>query len=423
MWDTLFSKMIQRLVKTGDLTVHLADGTVLRAGDGGSPQVTVHLHDAGLPLKLIRNPELAMGEAYMDEALTIEGDDVRGLLTLMIRNHEMGHLPWWQKAVKWLRINKRKWDQWIPLSRAKKNAEHHYDISTPFYYLFLDEDKQYTCAYFKDPSYTLEQAQEAKKAHIAGKLMIKPGMKVLDIGSGWGGLAITLAKDYGAQVVGVTLSDEQRKAATLRAQEAGVSHLVEFRLQDYRDVTEKFDRIVSVGMLEHVGQPQYATYFRQIESNLAQDGIALVHFIGRTSAPGNLSPWFQKYIFPGGYTPALSEVLREVEKTSLEQADVEVWRTHYDRTLFEWLQRFEARLPEVREMGYDERFIRMWRYYLIASELSLSDMPHVLFHVQLHKHQTTVPITRDYLYVEGAEEPHSAFAANATRKPVMEAAE
>ncbi|WP_298356027.1 class I SAM-dependent methyltransferase [uncultured Litoreibacter sp.] len=404
--------MLRHLLKTGNLTLRMPSGEVVHAGDGTAPSVTVTLHDAALPRKLLLNPELAMGEAYMDERLTIEGDDVRGFLTLIVSNFQQGNLPLSQKIARQLRIAKRVWDQWIPLKTAKQNAEHHYDISTPFYYLFLDEDKQYTCAYFKDPSFTLEQAQEAKKAHLAGKLLIKPGMRILDIGSGWGGLAITLAKDYGAQVVGVTLSDEQRKAATLRAEEAGVSHLVEFRLQDYRDVTEQFDRIVSVGMLEHVGQPQYPTYFKQIEKNLKEDGIAMIHFIGRTGPPGNLSPWFQKYIFPGGYTPSMSEVLKVTEKTSLEQADIEVWRTHYDRTLYEWLIRFEDRLDEVRAMGYDERFIRMWRYYLIASELSLSHMPHVLFHLQLHKHQTTVPITRDYLYVDGAPEPHSSFPAD-----------
>ncbi len=409
MWDRMLAGLVRRLLKTGDLTLRLPNGEVVHAGDGTEPSVTVALHDPTLPRKLILNPELAMGEAYMDERLTVENDDIRGFLTLIVRNFSAGNLPATQKIARAARIAKRKWDQWIPLKAAKANAEHHYDISTPFYYLFLDEDKQYTCSYFKDPSFTLEEAQAAKKAHIAGKLLLKPGMRVLDIGSGWGGLAITLAKDYGVQVVGVTLSNEQRKAATERAEAAGVADLVEFRLQDYRDVTEQFDRIVSVGMLEHVGEPQYPRYFKQIEQNLKEDGVALIHFIGRTGPPGNLSPWFQKYIFPGGYTPALSEVLRVVEKTTLEQADIEVWRTHYDRTLYEWLIRFEARLDEVREMGYDERFIRMWRYYLIASELSLSDMPHVLFHLQLHKHQGTVPITRDYLYVDGAPEPHSSF--------------
>ncbi|MEP3346506.1 MAG: cyclopropane-fatty-acyl-phospholipid synthase family protein [Litoreibacter sp.] len=409
MWESLLGTLLKQLIKDGTLTVHLNSGTQFTVGNGTTPQVTVHLTDDTLPSKLIRNPELAMGEAYMNETLTIDNDDVRGLLTLVVRNFQGGNLPWHQTLARNLRIAKRKWDQWIPHSVAKKNAEHHYDISTPFYYLFLDDDKQYTCAYFKDSAYTLEQAQEAKKAHIAGKLLLKPGMKVLDIGSGWGGLAITLAKDYGVHVVGLTLSSEQRKAATLRAEEAGVADLVEFRLQDYRDNTEEFDRIVSVGMLEHVGQPQYPTYFHQVEKNLKEDGVALIHFIGRSGPPGNLSPWFQKYIFPGGYTPSLSEVASVVEKTSLEVADIEVWRTHYDRTLYEWLIRFEDNLEETRALGYDERFIRMWRYYLIASELSLSDMPHVLYHVQLHKHQTTVPITRDYLYVDGAPQPHTSF--------------
>lgn len=415
MWDSLFAAMLRRLIKVGDLTLIMPDNTVLRLGNGHPPTVNVTLHGASLPRKLLLNPELAMGEAYMDETLTIQNDNVRGFLTLIVRNFASGHLPRSQRLARAIRIAKRRWDQFIPRPIAAKNAQHHYDISTPFYYLFLDEDKQYTCAYFKDPDYTLEQAQQAKKAHIAGKLMLKPGMRVLDIGSGWGGLAITLAKEYGAKVTGVTLSEEQRKAATLRAQEAGVSHLVDFRLQDYRDITEQFDRIVSVGMLEHVGQPQYPTYFKQIEKNLAEDGIALIHFIGRTGPPGNLSPWFQKYIFPGGYTPALSEVVSVLEKTTLEQADIEVWRTHYDRTLYEWLIRFEDRLDEVRAMGYDERFIRMWRYYLIASELSLSEMPHVLYHVQLHKQQTVVPITRDYLYLNGAPEPHSAFPTGVHR--------
>lgn len=409
MWENLLAGLLRRLLKTGDVTLNLASGAVIRAGNGGTPKVTVSLKDPFLPRKLILNPELAMGEAYMDGRLVIENDDVRGFLTLIVQNFSDGHLPTTQKLARALRIAKRKWDQWIPLNTAKKNAEHHYDISTPFYYLFLDEDKQYTCSYFRDPTYTLEEAQIAKKQHIARKLLIKPGMKVLDIGSGWGGLAITMAKDFGANVVGVTLSDEQRKAATQRAAEAGVSDKVEFRLQDYRDVKEQFDRIVSVGMLEHVGEPQYSRYFAQIEKNLADDGVALIHFIGRTGPPGNLSPWFQKYIFPGGYTPSLSEVVRVVERSTLEAADIEVWRTHYDRTLYEWLIRFEDRLDDVRAMGYDERFIRMWRYYLIASELSLSHMPHVLYQLQLHKHQTTVPVTRDYLYVEGSQEPHSSF--------------
>ncbi|MEM9432582.1 MAG: cyclopropane-fatty-acyl-phospholipid synthase family protein [Pseudomonadota bacterium] len=404
MWGKIFENMARRLLRKGNLLLRMPNGDQIRLGDGSGPRVSATLSDPSLPRKFLLNPELALGEAYMDGSLTIEDDNVHGFLKLVIANHEDGNLPGVQKLIKSLRIAKRRWDQWIPRAQAKKNAEHHYDISTEFYYLFLDDDKQYTCAYFKTPEDTLEQAQINKKRHIGEKLLIEPGMRVLDIGSGWGGLAITLAKDYGAHVVGVTLSEEQLNAARRRAEEAGVADKVTFRLTDYRNVDEKFDRIVSVGMLEHVGQPQYATYFQKIDRNLADDGVALVHFIGRVTPPGNLSPWFQKYIFPGGYTPALSEVLKQVEKTKLQQSDIEVWRTHYDRTLFEWRKRFEARLPEVRAMGYDERFIRMWRYYLIASELSMSDMPHVLYHLQLAKHQDVVPTTRDYLYTETSHE-------------------
>ncbi|MCI5084351.1 MAG: cyclopropane-fatty-acyl-phospholipid synthase family protein [Rhodovulum sp.] len=404
MLNKLFIGMADRLIKSGTLHLTLADGSTHRFGDGSAPEVSVRFTTDKLPMKLLRNPELALGEAYMDQELVIEGDDVRGLLTLVVRNAERGHMPAWQRWAKAARRQLRKWHQWTPLAKARKNAEHHYEISTPFYELFLDESMLYTCAYFRDIDDTLEQAQDNKKHHIAKKLLIKPGMRVLDIGCGWGELGVTLARDYGANVVGVTLSEQQRQHAIARAKKAGVADKCDFRLMDYRDVDETFDRIVSVGMLEHVGQPQYGTYFRQVAKNLAEDGVALIHFIGRSSPPGNLSPWFNKYIFPGGYTPALSEVFTDIEKTPLLQTDIECWRTHYARTLYEWLVRFEETLDQARDM-YDERFIRMWRYYLIASELSMSDMPHDLYQVQLAKRKDAVPIARDYLYggeVDGA---------------------
>lgn len=420
MWNRIFEQMLDHLFKQGSLTVHLPNGREVSVGDGTKPRVIVRLRNHALLRKLLLNPELAMGEAYMDGSLTIDFDDLRGFLTLVVRNFSNGNLPRSQLIARKLRHAKRKWDQHNPLPRARRNSNHHYSIPTSFYEQFLDQDLQYTCAYFLDPTDTLEQAQDAKKQHIARKLLIDPGMRVLDIGSGWGGLALTLARDYGAHVTGVTLSREQLEFATRRAEDAGLADKITFRLQDYRNVTEKFDRIVSVGMLEHVGQPQYATYFNKIQENLTPDGIALVHFIGRTSEPGNLSPWFQKYIFPGGYAPSLSEVLCEIEKTQLEQADVEVWRSHYDRTVREWHKRFEDHLPEIRALGYDETFIRMWRYYLIAAELSLSDMPNVPFQIQLHKHQTVVPITRDYLYTQGSAQLHSAFP---NESPELKAAE
>lgn len=401
MWDKLLISLLGRLINEGQLSVTFANGVVHAFGkparDGDNYQVSVTFHKADLPRKLIFNPELALGEAYMDEALTIEGDDVRGLMQLVIRNSERGHLPLTQRLARNARWFLRRWHQWTPLLKARQNVEHHYEIKSEFYYLFLDDDYLYTCAYFREDGETLEQAQTNKKLHIARKLLLKPGMRVLDIGCGWGGLAINLAKEYGVHVTGVTLSAQQRAACEARAAEAGVADLTDFRLQDYRHVDEVFDRIVSVGMLEHVGQPQYRAYFEQIDKNLAEDGVALIHHIGRTAPPSNLNQWFNKYIFPGGYSPSLSETIKVIEHTNLAPSDIEVWRTHYAKTVHEWLLRFEARLDEVRT-HYDERFIRMWRFYLVSSELSMIDMPQVIFHMQLAKSQTTVPVTRDYLY-------------------------
>lgn len=397
MWAALFAKMVNTLVRIGGLTIHMPDGTVLIAGDASEPKVNVHFNSLDLPRKLILNPELALGEAYMDETLTIEGDDIRGLLTLLIRNQNNGNQVWWQRAAIRARHMKRNLDQRNRLKVSRTNVEHHYDLDVSFYDLFMEEDKQYTCAYFRKGDETLEEAQANKKAHIAQKLCLKLGMRVLDIGCGWGGLAISLARDFGVEVVGVTLSDVQLRSAIARAEAAGVSDKVEFRLCDYRDLNEQFDRITAVGMMEHVGQPQYRTFFRQIQSSLKDDGVALIHFIGRSSPPDTLSPWFQKYIFPGGYAPALSEVMRAIEKEELVTCDVEVWRGHYEQTLRHWHARFTNNIDQVRDM-YDDRFIRMWRYYLTASELSFSEMSQVLFQVQLSKDQLAVPTSRDYLY-------------------------
>ncbi|MDE3239503.1 MAG: class I SAM-dependent methyltransferase, partial [Paracoccaceae bacterium] len=282
-------------------------------------------------------------------------------------------------------------------SRARRNVAHHYDLSGELYDLFLDEDRQYSCAYFADPSMTLEEAQRAKKAHIANKLLLEPGMTVLDIGCGWGGLGLTLARDYGARVVGVTLSEEQHKVATRRAKEAGLSDRVEFRLCDYRTVTETFDRVVSVGMFEHVGVPHYREYFSAVHDRLAPDGVALIHTIGRVTPPGSTSPWILKYIFPGGYVPALSEMMSAVEKNALWSTDIEVWRMHYAYTLRHWHDRFVAKQDKAKAL-YDERFCRMWRYYLIASEMSFRHYGQCVFQVQLARRQEAVPLTRTYLY-------------------------
>ncbi len=293
----------------------------------------------------------------------------------------------------WLRIAR----QWNPAPRARANVAHHYDLSARLYDLFLDADRQYSCAYFARPDMSLEEAQLAKKRHIAAKLLLRPGMRVLDIGCGWGGMALTLARDYGVQVTGVTLSEEQLKLARERAAKAGLSDRAEFHLMDYRDVEGPFDRIVSVGMFEHVGVPHYRAYFAKVQALLAEDGVALIHTIGRSQPPGSTSPWIDRYIFPGGYVPSLSEAMSAVEKAGLVTADIEVWRLHYAETLRHWHDRFVARQDEARAL-YDARFCRMWRYYLIASELTFRLNAQVVFQLQLARRQEAVPLTRDYLY-------------------------
>ncbi len=347
----------------------------------------------------------------MDGTLTIENDDLRGFMALMLTNiNRHGHV-WWERPAERLRKSLRWMQQFNPVGRARRNVAHHYDLSGELYDLFLDKDKQYSCAYFRSPDDTLEQAQLNKKHHIARKLLIKPGMSVLDIGCGWGGMALTLAKDYGARVVGVTLSQEQHAVATRRAEEAGLSDRVEFRLMDYREVTESFDRIVSVGMFEHVGVPHYREYFRQVHDRLKPDGIALIHTIGRTCPPGSTSPFILKYIFPGGYVPAMSEAMAAIEHEDLCTNDVEVWRLHYAETLRHWLERFEANIDRAREI-YDDRFCRMWRFYLLGSEMTFRLDDQVVFQFQLSHRQDVVPLTRDYLYTaDGKGEknlPHAA---------------
>jgi cyclopropane-fatty-acyl-phospholipid synthase len=293
----------------------------------------------------------------------------------------------------WARIAR----QFNPAGRSRANVAHHYDLSGALYDLFLDADRQYSCAYFARPGMTLEQAQEAKKAHIAAKLLLEPGMRVLDIGCGWGGMALTLARRHGARVLGVTLSQEQHRVATERARAAELSGQVEFRLADYRSVEGTFDRILSVGMFEHVGVPHYRTYFRTLCDRLAPDGVALVHTIGRAAPPGATNPWIAKYIFPGGYCPALSEVAAAVEKEGLWQTDIEVWRLHYAETLRHWHDRFMANIDTARAL-YDERFCRMWRFYLVASELTFRLNRQCVFQIQLARRQDAVPLTRDYLH-------------------------
>ncbi len=397
LWERAFAALGERLIERGDLRVTLPSGRQLSFGDGSGPAVRAAITDPVALRRIVLDPDLALGEAYMDGALTVEEDDLRGLLELVLSNIGTGPEPWFRRLPQALRTMMRRISQHNPIGRAQANVAHHYDLSGELYDLFLDADKQYSCAYFERPDMTLEEAQEAKKRHIARKLLLEPGMSVLDIGCGWGGMGLTLAREWGADVTGVTLSTEQHQIANRRAEEAGLADRARFLLTDYREVNRQFDRIVSVGMFEHVGAPHYREFFRKLGALLKPEGVALLHTIGRTTPPGSTNPWIAKYIFPGGYIPAMSEVLAAIEKEGLVVTDVEVLRLHYAETLRHWWERFEANAERVRQI-YDERFVRMWRFYLNASEMTFRHYGQVVFQFQIAHRQDAVPLTRDYLY-------------------------
>ncbi|MCE9651074.1 MAG: cyclopropane-fatty-acyl-phospholipid synthase family protein [Parvibaculum sp.] len=393
----LFGMLLKQVVKHGSLRVVDNSGAVQSYGDGTGRLLTVRFHDRGPHFALAVNPYLRLGEAFMDGTLTVdEPGTIYDLLDLILGNLGTSYPSRAFKIYAALRRMKRRIDQHNPVGKAQKNVAHHYDLDGGIYDLFLDADKQYSCAYYAHPGMTLEEAQMAKKRHIAAKLAIEPGMRVLDIGCGWGGLALTLAEETGAEVVGVTLSQEQHKVAERRAAERGLADRVKFHLQDYRTLEPSFDRIVSVGMFEHVGVGHYPEYFNHCERLLTPEGIALIHTIGRLDPPGATNPWIAKYIFPGGYIPALSEMAAAVEKTSLLMTDIEVLRLHYAETLREWRRRFMARRDEAVKI-YDERFCRMWEFYLAGSETSFRHEGMVNFQMQITRKIDALPITRDYM--------------------------
>jgi cyclopropane-fatty-acyl-phospholipid synthase len=390
MIESLLSKMI----RVGDVTLHLPGEKVLRVGDQAGPPVIVHVTARGLR-RIVAKPSLALGEAYMDEDLTFEQGTLWELLEIVGRSG--GRTPKGRgglfKRIK--RGVKRKLQQANDRAASRRNVAHHYDISNDLYRRFLDADMQYSCAYFRRPDMTLDEAQAAKKAHIAAKLNLTPGLRVLDIGSGWGGMAMTLAADHGADVTGVTLSQEQLTLAQQRAADAGLSDQVRFELRDYRDLQGPFDRIVSVGMLEHVGEPNFRTYFETVKRLLADDGGAVIHAIGRMSGPSLTNAFTHKYIFPGGYIPGLSEIVRAVEEAGLWITDIEILRLHYAETLRHWRTRFMAD-PEIPAL-YDGRFRRMWEYYLASAELGFRYGAHMVFQIQVAKRVDALSITRDYM--------------------------
>lgn len=397
LWDRLLDSSVRSLVRRGNLRLEMPDGTTAVYGDGTGDPVGVRLHDPALTRRLVLAPDMAVGEAYMDQNLTIDGDDLRGFFRVILSNRRERRFTGLARVGDAVQRVVQQILARNPIGRARDNVAHHYDLSSALYDLFLDADRQYSCAYFAQPDMSLEAAQEAKKHLIARKLRLEPGHKVLDIGCGWGGMGLTLARDYGARVVGVTLSEEQHKIATERARTEGLEDRVDFRLMDYRDVNETFDRIVSVGMFEHVGAAHYREYFGQVKKMLSDEGVALIHTIGSNGPPRPTSTWIRRYIFPGGYIPSLSQISEAIEDVGIDLSDLEVLRLHYAETLRHWSDRFEARIDEAREL-YDDRFTRMWRYYLIASEMTFRSDTQVVFQLQLSKDKTTLPMTREYLY-------------------------
>jgi cyclopropane-fatty-acyl-phospholipid synthase len=349
--------------------------------------------------RIMLHPELALGEAYMDGTFVVERGTIADALAILMDQPKT--LPRWAK-VRWCaRYVGRRINQFNPRSRARNNVAHHYDLDGRLYSLFLDADKQYSCAYFETPETTLDDAQLAKKRHLAAKLLVGPGHRVLDIGSGWGGLGLYLAEILGANVTGVTLSTEQLQVSNARAAERNLTAQARFLMQDYRDVQGPFDRIVSVGMFEHVGVDHYDTFFKRCAQLLTDDGVMMLHSIGRSEGPDVTNPWIAKYIFPGGYIPALSEVMPSIERAGLLVCDIEILRLHYAETLKAWRERFMARREEAVQL-YDERFARMWEFYLAASEMSFRKQNMMNFQIQLTKRQGIVPMTRDYIPREEA---------------------
>ena len=367
----------------------------------GKPQkekpIIIKLLDKKLHYKLLLFPDLYLGEAYTEGSLKIENGNLTEFFDLLLKNIGRGGTNKFSKFVNKIRGTYRFLTKFNLITKSKRNVAHHYDISEKLYDFFLDDKRQYSCAYFKNENDSLETAQNNKIQHLIKKLNLKPNQKVLDIGSGWGTLAIEIAKSSKCEVIGITLSENQLEYSNKKAKELNLENQVTFKLMDYRELNEKFDRIVSVGMFEHVGRKFYKKFFKQLDKLLTDDGISLVHTIGAVNPPRDPHPWITKYIFPGGYTPSLSEVTTPIEKAGLIVSDIEVLKLHYSHTLRHWKENCNKNKEKIIEM-FDEKFFRMWEFYLAGCEMAFKWGDQVVYQFQLTKNYTSTPVTRDYIY-------------------------
>ena len=362
-----------------------------------NPPIKLKLLDKSLHTKLLLLPDLYFGEAYVDGSAVIENGTLTEFLEIAMKNIGRGPTSNYATLIKKLMGIYSYITKFNFVKKSKSNVAHHYDISEKLYDLFLDKNRQYSCAYFKNENETIEQAQANKMNHIIKKLHLKPNLKVLDIGSGWGTLALEIAKQSKCEVLGITLSKNQLEYSQKKAKEFNLENQVRFKLIDYRQLNEKFDRVVSVGMLEHVGKKFYNKYFKSVSNFLNEDGVALIHTIGSVMTPRDPHPWISKYIFPGGYTPSLSELARPIENSDLIISDMEVLRMHYSHTLRNWKKRFMGKKEDILEM-FDEKFFRMWEFYLAGCEMAFKWGDQVVFQFQLSKKLLSTPNTRDYIY-------------------------
>jgi cyclopropane-fatty-acyl-phospholipid synthase len=415
--DRLLQVLLKTFVRRGTFTVTTSRGTTFTFGDGTGKPVAVRFASRAAEWAILLDPELKLGEAYMDGTFVVEQGSIADVLAIALGQNS--ELPLWGRPQWIARYLGRRIRQFNPRRRARRNVAHHYDLDGRLYSLFLDADRQYSCAYFEHPDQSLDDAQLAKRRHLAAKLLLKKGKTLLDIGCGWGGLGLYCAEYAGVDVTGITLSQEQHAVANARAAERGLGERARFRIEDYRDVAGPFDRIVSVGMFEHVGVGHYDTFFRKCAHLLADDGVMVLHSIGRSEGPNVTNPWIAKYIFPGGYIPALSEVLPPIERAGLLVTDIEILRLHYAETLKHWRERFLAHREDVERI-YDRRFVRMWEFYLAASEMAFREQNMMVMQIQLAKRQGVVPMTRDYI---AREESRLRVAEGRQQQPLRLAGE